>query len=189
MCSSDLPSQANTRQDATETWTALSTGAFGSKNKHPQEQLRGTDVEERVKNEMLAALGSALGASEPLAPLRWRLQLWGAALPLNAHVSDVPFAWDAANKIGVVGDWLSVEGGPVASIEAAFCSGDALAKHLAAAPSESAGLEGSYQAFETVFSRRPPRSAAPPAKSSRTDAEKQEKKLRKGAGSVSYTTL
>merc|ERR1719310_330731 len=103
--------------DATETWTALSTGAFGSKNKHPQEQLRGTDVEERVKNEMLAALGSALGASEPLAPLRWRLQLWGAALPLNAHVADVPFAWDADNKIGVVGDWLSVEGGPVASIE------------------------------------------------------------------------
>ena len=169
--------------DATETWTALSTGAFGSKNKHPQEQLRGTDVEERVKNEMLTALGAALGASEPLAPLRWRLQLWGAALPLNAHVADVPFAWDAENKIGVVGDWLSVEGGPVASIEAAFCSGDALAKHLAAAPSESAGLEGSYQAFETVFSRRPPRSAAPPAKSSRTDAEKQEKKLRK-AGSV-----
>jgi len=166
-------------EDQTETWTALSTGAFGSKNKHPQEQLRGTDVEERVKNEMLAALGAALGASEPLAPLRWRLQLWGAALPLNAHVADVPFAWDADNKIGVVGDWLSVEGGPVASVEAAFCSGDALAKHLAAAPSESAGLEGSYQAFETVFSRRPPRSAAPPAASSRTDAEKQEKKLRK----------
>ena len=180
--------------DATETWTALSTGAFGSKNKHPQEQLRGTDVEERVKNEMLAALGSALGASEPLAPLRWRLQLWGAALPLNAHVSDVPFAWDADNKIGIVGDWLSVEGGPVASIEAAFCSGDALAKHLAAAPSESAGLEGSYKAFETVFSRRPPRSAAPPAKSSRTDAEKQEKKLRKSSSAsaapeMDYMTL
>ena len=126
---------------------------------------------------MLSALGAALGASEPLAPLRWRLQLWGAALPLNAHVSDVPFAWDAENKIGVVGDWLSVEGGPVASIEAAFCSGDALAKHLAAAPSESAGLEGSYQAFETVFSRRPPAAAAPPPTSKRSDAEKQEKKL------------
>ena len=165
--------------DATETWTALSTGAFGSKNKHPQEQLRGTDVEERVKNEMLSALGEALGAKEPLAPLRWRLQLWGAALPLNAHVAEVPFAWDADNKIGVVGDWLSVEGGPVASIEAAFCSGDALAKHVAAASSESAGLEGSYQAFETVFSRRPPAAAAPPPTSKRSDAEKQEKKLRK----------
>lgn len=165
--------------DATETWTALSTGAFGKKNKHPQEQLRGTDVEERVKTEMLAALGAALGASEPVKPLRWRLQLWGAALPLNAHVSDVPFAWDADNKIGVVGDWLAVEGGPVACVEAAFCSGDTLAKHLAASPSASAGLEGSYAVSETAFSRRPPRAEVVPASSKRSDAEKQSKKLRK----------
>ena len=130
-------------------------------------------LRDAIFTRMGAADDLAAGASTFLAELR------RAALPLNAHVSDVPFAWDADNKIGVVGDWLSVEGGPVASIEAAFCSGDALAKHLAAAPSESAGLEGSYQAFETVFSRRPPAAAAPPPTSKRSDAEKQEKKLRK----------
>ena len=32
----------------TEVWTLLSTGEFGKANKHPQEQLKGTETEARV---------------------------------------------------------------------------------------------------------------------------------------------
>ena len=51
-----------TEDDATEVFTALSTGEYGKKNKHPQEQLQGTDVETRVTRELLDAVADACGA-------------------------------------------------------------------------------------------------------------------------------
>ena len=136
---------------------------------------------------MLDALAAKLGVAVPESPRRWRLQLWGAALPLNAWTTDANFAWDASQNIGVVGDWLATSDGPPPStIEAAFASGDALGAHMAAAPAESRGLEGSFAAATTVFSAPAPASAAspaaaasPPAANARSDKEKLEKKLRK----------
>lgn len=55
----------------------------------------------------------------------YRVQLWGAALPLNSP--KVPCILDPAARVGVCGDWLTG-----ASIQSAWLSGQALANRLAA---------------------------------------------------------
>ncbi|KAI8462978.1 MAG: hypothetical protein J3K34DRAFT_527354 [Monoraphidium minutum] len=112
-------------------WTLLSTGAYGRANKVPQEAVPQA-VAERVRDEMLAALGKALGAQLP-QPLAYRCQLWGAALPTNALAA--PCILDPAARFGVCGDWLAPPGGAAAaaaSLQAAALSGLALAERLAA---------------------------------------------------------
>ena len=77
-----------------EVWTALSTGAFGKAHKVPQEQLAGTEAEAEVTAKLLRAVEAAVGLEpEALKPLRTRLQLWGAALPLCRW--DDPYVWGA----------------------------------------------------------------------------------------------
>ena len=77
-----------------EVWTALSTGAFGKAHKVPQEQLAGTEAEAEVTAKLLRAVERAVGLQpEALKPLRTRLQLWGAALPLCRW--DAPYVWGA----------------------------------------------------------------------------------------------
>ena len=170
-----------TDSDATEVFTVLSTGEYGKKNKHPQEQLAGTDVERRVTRELLDAVAAACGAA-PLEPKRSKLQLWGAALPLNKWVSDAPFAWDGTHRIGVVGDWL--DSALPSCVEAAFASGDGLAAHLRDAPGDDKGLVGAFADATSDFSAPRPRSpaaaaAAPPRPSTKTPEEKRVVKLKK----------
>lgn len=135
-----------TSPDGSVVLTALSTAAFGTANKHPQEALVDTEVEARVVSDMIAAL--KLRFQVKLQPRRTRLQLWGAALPLNAWISDAGFVWDAKHRVGIVGDWLRAEGEqqPTSSIESAFLSGHALAIHLTSSPLLSRGLNGRFVA-------------------------------------------
>jgi hypothetical protein len=75
----------------------------------PQEQLAGTEAEVKVTKLLLAAVEQAVGlppGSITTKVLHCKLQLWGAALPINRWTSD--YAWDAAHAIGIAGDWLAV---------------------------------------------------------------------------------
>lgn len=150
-----------TSPDGSVVLTALSTAAFGSANKHPQEALVDTAVEARVVSDMIAALNLRFKAK--LQPRRTRLQLWGAALPLNAWISDAGFVWDAEHRVGIVGDWLRAEGEqqPTSSVESAFLSGHALALHLTSDPLVSRGLQGRFVAGTQQPDFAPARSSLP----------------------------
>lgn len=57
---------------------------------------------------MLADFGAAVGAGGRLpAPLFWRVQMWGAALPTTALEGKPSCVWDPAGRVGICGDWLS----------------------------------------------------------------------------------
>ena len=117
----------------TEVWTVLSSGQFGKKHKAPQEFLSGTPKEEEVVSLMLAALARAAGCTEDSlssAVIATKLQLWGAALPLNCW-SGGACAFNARYRIGVCGDWFRAGDSPPSTIESAWLSGRALAERLA----------------------------------------------------------
>ncbi|GLC50732.1 hypothetical protein PLESTB_000425900 [Pleodorina starrii] len=132
--------------DDIECWTLFSTNAYGQANKVPQEAIP-SEVADKVANEMIAAFRqAATGAAAAAgggggggsgrreggsgAAARWprpvftRVQLWGAALPLNTP--GVPCILDPESRVGVCGDWLS--GG---SLQAAAISGITLARNIA----------------------------------------------------------
>lgn len=142
-----------------EVWTAMSTGAFGKAHKVPQEQLAGTEAEAEVTAKLLRAVEAAVGLEpEALKPLRTRLQLWGAALPLCRW--DDPYVWDAEHRIGIAGDWCAASAEHAATVEGAFLSGEALANHLAATPAQPAGLSlgadgGRFVPIEGAFGGAP----------------------------------
>jgi predicted NAD/FAD-dependent oxidoreductase len=126
-----------------EVWTLLSSAQFAKKHKAPQEFLADGTVE-GVSGLLLAALEEAAlgrtGAAGRLqsAVLDKRLQLWGAAVPVN--VWDGPgFLYDAEHSVGCCGDWL-VE----PSIAGAWTSGRLLADYVLDSGSDkgSAGIEG-----------------------------------------------
>lgn len=122
-------------------WTALSSPEFGAKHKHPQEQLEGSDVEKEVTAQMISAVEAATGLSPGVlarAASRTKLQLWGAALPLNCWTED--FVWAAEHRVGIAGDWLSSEPQRAATLEAAWLSGVGLAEQIARRSESEAGL-------------------------------------------------
>jgi hypothetical protein len=149
-------------------WTILSTPHFAKRYKAPQEHLP-DDVVETVTNKLLTSLqemlldsGSASSSSSSekegppasppllslLRPLESRLQLWGAAVPLNVYDNHRGFIYDADHHVGVCGDWLVQP-----SLAGAWTSGRLLADHLLSAHSSSstlppttAGLDGSFVA-------------------------------------------
>ncbi|GFR40845.1 hypothetical protein Agub_g1494 [Astrephomene gubernaculifera] len=117
--------------ESLQCWTLFSTNAFGQANKVPQEAIP-ADVADKVATEMLQALkescvGSGSSSSSSLQwprPVFTRVQLWGAALPLNSP--GVPCILDPDSRVGVCGDWLS--GG---SLQAAAVSGITIARRIA----------------------------------------------------------
>lgn len=141
-------SKLNHDQDL-EVWTVLSSPSFASKYKAPQEFLP-ADTVQQVTSLLLQAVerccclglgspGSSIGALES-SVLESRLQLWGAALPLNTWQSSSRtststgnsntrqldgFLYDAEHSVGVCGDWLLEP-----SIAGAWTSGRQLANHL-----------------------------------------------------------
>lgn len=127
------------REDV-EVWTLLSSSTFAKKYKAPQEFLP-EEVAEEVSSLLLNALERSTGLSEGvLRPIEGRVQLWGAALPLNVwNGGKDGYLYDAEFKVGVCGDWL-VE----ASVGGAWTSGYKLGKEMAAGLAEDVGLEGSF---------------------------------------------
>ncbi|KAL5768210.1 hypothetical protein ACOSQ2_014993 [Xanthoceras sorbifolium] len=116
-----LSSQSN----EPECWTFFSTAAYGKQNKVPQENIP-TATAEKVKTGMLEGVEAALGLSKGSLPRPFytKLQLWGAALPINTP--GVPCIFDPHGRAGICGDWLLGS-----SLESAALSGMALANHIA----------------------------------------------------------
>jgi hypothetical protein len=136
-----------------EVWTVLSSPGFAKQYKAPQEFLP-DDVVANVTSRLLGAVQMTLGLlpEQKIRPLESRLQLWGAALPINVwQPSDdgggdghQGFIYDAEHQVGVCGDWL-VE----PSIAGAWTSGRLLADHLllmssSSSPPTTTGLTGSF---------------------------------------------
>jgi predicted NAD/FAD-dependent oxidoreductase len=112
---------------AAECWTLVSTDSYAQRRKVPQERVP-ADVAAAVARELSEALASAAGLEEgglPALAAPPRVQLWGAALPLNSP--GVPAILDPAARVGVCGDWLLGAG-----VQSAARSGLALARRLAA---------------------------------------------------------
>ncbi|KAA8495260.1 Renalase [Porphyridium purpureum] len=128
-----------------ECWTLLSTPAFATKFKVPQEAVPDETAAIVVK-ELLSAFERALArAPGSLTPCFVRAQLWGAAVPLN-YLAEERCIWDGAVKVGVCGDWL----GQQASMESAAMSGIELADTImrdfsrAGGPREERGLRAKF---------------------------------------------
>ena len=133
---------ADGAERSTHVWTALSSASFGTRHKHPQEALEGTPKEAEVQALMLAAVERACGLAPGAlssAVRATKVQLWGAATPLNRWDRD--YCWDAEKAIGVCGDWLSSSPSRASTIEAAWTSGYLLAEHIAMHTDRSFGLD------------------------------------------------
>jgi hypothetical protein len=146
-----------TREDI-EIWTVLSSAKFAKQYKAPQENIPDETVEV-VTGLLLKSLEKSLGLtrgsmrgrlSEPVlltgSILESRLQLWGAAVPLNTwrlreHHGDGSeqhhdgFLYDAEFCVGACGDWLMDS-----NIAGAWESGRRLATYMISDGSESVGL-------------------------------------------------
>eukprot|EP00980_Cylindrotheca_fusiformis_P027837 scaffold22560_cov135-Cylindrotheca_fusiformis.AAC.48 len=135
-----------------EVWTVLSSAKFAKKYKAPQEFLSDEVVEE-VTQMLVQAVDETLNL--PLettkSVLENRVQLWGAAVPLNVWKNRYGFLYDSTNNVGVAGDWLIEP-----SIAGAYTSGYMLASHLNKdsenqdSNSTCLGLEGSFERSESV---------------------------------------
>lgn len=125
------------RDDDMEVWTILSSPKFAKKYKAPQENLPDELVDD-VTDKLLASVEELLGVKESSvrnSVTERRLQLWGAAVPLNTYQGGDGFIWDARFNVGVCGDWL-VE----PSIAGAWESGRRLATYMEAGAEKSVGL-------------------------------------------------
>jgi predicted NAD/FAD-dependent oxidoreductase len=158
------PSSSNEKNggdlDHVEVWTILSSATFAKKFKGPQEALPEETVTE-VSLRMMKALEELLNLpseSIPKAVLEQRLQLWGAALPINTWetsgddkngVGAGGYIYDADHAVGVCGDWLVQP-----SVAGAWTSGQQLADHFVASTDQnnakSFGLEGSFVRSESA---------------------------------------
>jgi len=146
-CQTNKLSQVETDDDDPyEVWTVLSSPAFAKKHKAPQEAL-GVDTIETVTGLLSQALNQYLLLPGPLRIVEQRLQLWGAALPLNVWNNGLGYVHDGELHVGICGDWL-VE----ASIRGAWTSGRFLAMHLLSLggeddpdrPLPKVGLDGAF---------------------------------------------
>mmetsp|Transcript_14440 Transcript_14440/g.22562 ORF Transcript_14440/g.22562 Transcript_14440/m.22562 type:complete len:498 (-) Transcript_14440:75-1568(-) len=153
--------------DDVEIWTVLSSATFGKKHKGPQENLP-DELVAKVTGLLLSAIerslcmdcGSLRGPedSEPGANmvLDSRLQLWGAAVPLNTWCTttdnnqedaNAGFVYDGEYGVGACGDWLLDS-----SIAGAWESGRRLAKWMSDENESSVGLppDGAFQSSGAV---------------------------------------
>jgi predicted NAD/FAD-dependent oxidoreductase len=158
------PSATNERNGSgdsndVEVWNILSSATFAKKFKAPQEFLP-EEIITDVSSRLLHALEELLNLpSESVAKavFEQRLQLWGAALPINtwetsddnSSVGAGGYIYDADHAVGVCGDWLVQP-----SIAGAWTSGQQLADHLVASAdkqnAKSFGLEGSFVRSESA---------------------------------------
>eukprot|EP00977_Amphora_coffeiformis_P021308 scaffold9178_cov176-Amphora_coffeaeformis.AAC.4 len=126
-----------------EVWTLLSSAPFAKRYKAPQEFLP-QEVVHNVTDLMLRSLEKSVSLpDQSLQPLESRLQLWGAAVPLNTWQNGRNFIFDEEYQVGVCGDWLCHP-----SIGGAWTSGEELALHLRGEKSPSVGLDGQFRRNE-----------------------------------------
>ena len=134
-CQTRKLQQKQPSQDTDVTvWTIFSSAKFAKRHKAPQEFLPDDTIDE-VKALLLDSLQEVLSRDDGHALSRLvdsvldcRLQLWGAALPLNIYHSKSAsqgFIYDDDYSVGVCGDWLLDS-----SIAGAWTSGRRLADHL-----------------------------------------------------------
>lgn len=153
-----------------ESWTVISTREYAAANKVAQENVPPAK-EAQVRGDMIGEFERCIGLPpDSVRPELTKLQLWGAAVPLNRH--SAPCILDTSNGVvGICGDWFTPEAdisGP--SIESAWLSGRHLAHAIASGFSsghpQDIGLDG-RQSFE-LCGGHPlgdvPTTAAPQAK-------------------------
>jgi hypothetical protein len=98
-------------QSNIEVYTLLSSPQFGRQYKGPQENLP-LDLMEKVAMEMLHSLENALHIDRGAViqnVVDLKLQLWGAAVPINTWKSGKHgdgFVYDAQYGVGACGDWI-----------------------------------------------------------------------------------
>lgn len=96
------PSNAKT---TVECWTIFSTKSYGKANKVPQEHIPISKAEE-ITNTLLSAFSGITGIKQLPTPCFTKVQLWGAALPLNVLSNGEECVYDSRHNVGICGDWL-----------------------------------------------------------------------------------
>ncbi|KAG7347735.1 hypothetical protein IV203_016440 [Nitzschia inconspicua] len=152
-------SYGNANDETIEVWNILSTATFAKQHKAPQEFLA-EEVVANVTQQLVEALEEIVVSNIDNSPLLdqvvdSRVQLWGAAVPMNvwnAEGSKGGFVWDPRFQVGVCGDWL-VE----PSIAGAWTSGRCIGHHLKEIRQarhnqndQSVGLDGRFEASSGV---------------------------------------
>ncbi|XP_053576693.1 uncharacterized protein LOC128666243 [Bombina bombina] len=108
-------------ENTVDCWTVISTQDFGANHKVPQEHIP-PSKEKEVIHLLLKGLAEATGLDfKTLKPCFTKVQLWGAANPLN-RLQGEGCAFKAGQKVGVCGDWLvspCVEGAAMSGLNLA----------------------------------------------------------------------
>eukprot|EP00058_Branchiostoma_floridae_P010601 XP_002596089.1 hypothetical protein BRAFLDRAFT_118054 [Branchiostoma floridae] len=111
--------------DNSECWTIFSSRQFGAAHKVPQENIPPGKADEVTKR-LLAAFAKSAGLDSRAlpSPTYTKVQLWGAAVPLNV-LDGADCVFQASQNVGICGDWLVSP-----CIEGAAVSGLALAESI-----------------------------------------------------------
>lgn len=108
-----------------ECWTIISTKSFGKAHKVPQENIP-PGTEKMVIEKLLSAFQIVIGIKKALPNIVYkRVQLWGAAVPINTLDIGEDCIFDSNHKVGVCGDWLTSP-----CIQGASLSGLSLAEKI-----------------------------------------------------------
>lgn len=132
-----------------ECWSILSTSDFASKHKVPQEHIP-KDEEKLVTQLLTEAFFRIIGRRADV--VFTRVQLWGAANPLNVLESGgAGFSFDSDHQVGIAGDWLispCLEGAALSGLRLA----EAIVNHSIGKSSASVGLNKHFQSAASVDS-------------------------------------
>lgn len=128
-----------------ECWSVLSTADFASKHKVPQEHIP-KDKEKLVTQLLTEAFFRIIGRRGDVTFTR--VQLWGAANPLNVLESGGSgISFDAEHQVGIAGDWLHspcLEGAALSGLRIA----EAIVSH-SSGKSFSVGLNKQFRSSTT----------------------------------------
>ncbi|KAM9327298.1 renalase-like [Gastrophryne carolinensis] len=101
-----------------ECWTVISTKAFGANHKVPQEYIP-PSKEKEVTHLLLNGFSEVTGVDrKTLTTCFTKVQLWGAANPLNV-LQGKGCVFQASHNVGICGDWLvspCVEGAAISGL-------------------------------------------------------------------------
>jgi len=127
---------------AGECWTILSTTEFATNHKVPQEHIP-AEKEKLVTQLLSNAFFRIIGRRADV--VFTRVQLWGAANPLNVLESgNSGFSFDSTHQVGIAGDWLlnpCIEGAAISGLRMA----EAIVSHATGKSSSSFGLEKKFR--------------------------------------------
>lgn len=115
---------------SSSSYTLISTREYGAANKAPQENIP-EEKSAQVISDMLRSCEKIFGLpASSITPSFTKLQLWGAATPLNIH--SAPCVWDSEAQIGICGDWFTSSTSTIGpGVETAYLSGLCCANFVA----------------------------------------------------------